>query len=437
MTMEGIMPNSETAVREIDALEAAAVRAAQAGREDEATRLWGKILSLDPNHIRTLTALGQRSFRKGDMQSARVAFQRLAELDGSDARRWIHLALACRGLGDSEAEEKAIRSALTLDPTDLVALILRADFVERQGKEHEAAVAHSRVAAVAPPLERLRPELRPGVSRALEFGKAYNQRYGSFLDEFLEPYFREFSGENLRRFRDSVDIMVGRKRRFDSHSVVYHFPNLAPIEFFERAGFPWLDSIEAETDEIRNELLDILRSEEGFTPYISYPPEVPNHPWEELNNSPRWSAFHLYKLGQVLEANAARCPVTMRALQGAPQPDQPGRSPSAMFSSIKPKTRIPPHIGATNTRLLTHLPLIIPEGCGFRVGNETRQWEPGRAWVFDDTIEHEMWNDSDEPHVVLAFDIWHPQLTPPERAMITALAAGIRAFSAGAGGFEA
>ena len=427
----------QTAAPEIEAFEAAAIRAAQAGREEEAIRHWTRILELDPNHLRTLASLGQRAFRRGDMLGARAAFQRLADIDGSDAQRWVHLALAHRGLNDEPAEEGAIRQALSIDPTDLVALILRADLVERQGKRHEAAVAHGRVAAVSPPLDRLRPELRPALARSLEYGEKYRQDYGAFLDAFLEPHYAQFAGENLKRFRDSVDIIIGKKKRFDSKSLIYHYPNLAPIEFFDRAEFPWLDAIEAATDEIREEFLAILRADEGFVPYITYPPDVPHNQWVELNNSPRWSAFHLYKMGKLIEENAAKCPGTMRALSGAPQPDQPGRTPSAMFSLLKPKTHIPPHTGVTNARLVTHLPLIVPDGCGFRVGNETRPWVPSHAWVFDDTIEHEAWNDSDKLRVVLIFDIWHPQLTPPERAMITALAAGIGEFTGGTGGFEA
>ncbi len=103
-----------------------------------------------------------------------------------------------------------------------------------------------------------------------------------------------------------------------------------------------------------------------------------------------------------------------------------------MFSLLKPGTRIPPHTGVSNARLVTHVPLIIPEQCGFRVGNTTREWVPGQAFVFDDTIEHEAWNLSDKLRVVLIFDVWHPELTPPERALITALAAGLNEFTAGA-----
>jgi aspartyl/asparaginyl beta-hydroxylase (cupin superfamily) len=430
------MRNVEAGLPEINALEVQAARAAQSGRDDEAVSLWGRILEIDPSHGRSLTALGLRAFHKGDLQAARAAFQRVVDASGSEPQQWINLALACRQLKDEAGEESAIQRALSLDPTDLVALILRADLLERQGKTHQAARAHSAVATVSPPLDRLHPDLKPAVSHALAYREKYQREFGTFLDRFLEPYQQTFAGENLKRFRDSLDIMVGRKKRYDSHSVIYHYPNLAAIEFFDRADFPWLDEIEAATDEVRSEFIEILNAEEGFTPYITYPQDVPHNQFAELNNSPRWSAFHLYKLGGRIEENAAKCPITMKAIDGVPQPDLPGRTPAAMFSLLKPKTRIPPHTGVTNVRLVTHLALIIPENCGFRVGNDTRQWVPGKAWVFDDTIEHEAWNDSDKLRVVLIFDIWHPHLTPPERAMITALTAGVKAFSGDAAGFE-
>ena len=430
------MQNLEAGLQQINALEVQAARAAQSGRDEEAISLWGRILEIDPGHARTLTALGQRAFRRGDMQSARAAFQRLVDANGSAPQQWINLALACQQLKDEPGEEHAIQRALTLDPSDLVALILRANLLERQGKTHQAAMAYGAVAKVSPPLERLHPDLKPAVSHALAYRERYDRDFGTFMDQYLDSYYQAFAGENLQRFRDSLDIMVGRKKRYDSRSAIYHYPNLAPTEFFDRADFPWLDPIEVATDEIRNEFLAILEAEEGFTPYITYPDDVPHNQFAELNNSPRWSAFHLYKLGQRIEENAAKCPITMKALDGAPKPDQPGRTPAAMFSLLKPKTRIPPHNGVTNVRLVTHLALIIPENCGFRVGNETRQWVPGRAWVFDDTIEHEAWNESDKLRVVLIFDIWHPHLTPSERAMITALTAGVNAFSGGSSGFE-
>lgn len=430
-----MMQNKQAAAQEINALEAEATRALQSGREQDALGFWGRILAIEPNHGRTLTAIGQHAFRKGNLESARTAFQRVVDTDGKDPQQWISLALVFQNLKDEQGEERAIARALSVDPSDLLALLLRGNLLERQGKTHLAAQAYGAAATVSPPAERLAPSLLAAVSHAASFREQYDQDCGKFLEAYLDPVYKENAGENLKRFRDSVDIMLGRKRRYDSLSILHHYPGLPAIEFFERADFPWLDPIEAATDAIRDEFLQILESEAGFTPYITYPEGVPLNQWAELNNSPNWSAFHLFKMGKLVAENAAMCPNTMKLLEGAPQPDQPGRTPAAMFSLLKPNTRIPPHVGVSNVRLVTHVPLIVPDGCGFRVGNETREWVPGKAWVFDDTIEHEAWNDSDKLRVVLIFDIWHPHITPSERAMITAMSAGMNAFS-GASGFD-
>lgn len=417
-------------------LEAAAIQAAQSGRDDEAARLWSMLLDLNPQHPLALTALGKRAYRLGDHASARRAFERLVRAERDQPQHWINLALACQGQGDEQAEQQAIHNALVADPHDMVALLLRANLLERQGQTHKSASAYGAVASVAPPLERLAPGMRDAVAHAHRYIERYQSDYGKFLDEFLETRYQQFPGEDLRRFRDSIDIMVGRKRRYDSRSMMYHYPGLLPVEFFPREQFPWLDAIEAGTDTIRDEFLQVLQAEQGFTPYLTYPDDVPHNQFAELNNSPRWSAFHLVKDGRPVAGNIEQCPRTMELLRGAPQPDQPGRTPTVMFSLLKPRTRIPAHVGVSNARLLTHVPLIIPPDCGFRVGNTTRQWVPGQAWVFDDTIEHEAWNNSDKLRVIMIFDIWHPQLSLAERSLITELTHAIYAFNSDSGNYD-
>jgi aspartyl/asparaginyl beta-hydroxylase (cupin superfamily) len=288
---------------------------------------------------------------------------------------------------------------------------------------------------VAPPLQQLPPELRPAVQEALAYREQYDIDFGRFLDDHMAPHLRDLQGERVQRFTESLAIMLGRKRRYEPQPALFHFQGLAPITFFDRKDFPWLDAFERETDAIRAEFLAAQAGAEGFTPYMQYGEDQPLRQWAELNNSLRWSAFHLVEAGKVNDANAQRCPRTMALLAGAPQPDQPGRTPVAMFSVLKPKTRIPPHCGVSNVRLVTHVPLVVPPGCGFRVGNDVRAWEEGKAWVFDDTIEHEAWNDSDAPRAILMFDIWHPHLTGPERALVTAMSAGMNAFSQDEGSF--
>ncbi len=145
-------------------------------------------------------------------------------------------------------------------------------------------------------------------------------------------------------------------------------------------------------------------------------------------NNPDWSAFYLWKDGKVLTENAKRCPRTMEALAHVPLTRVPGRSPTVLFSLLRPGARIPPHTGVLNTRLICHLPLIVPTGCGLRVGNETREWVEGEGWLFDDTIEHEAWNNSDQTRVILLFEIWRPELSNDERELISEMLMSIDAY---------
>ena len=180
-----------------------------------------------------------------------------------------------------------------------------------------------------------------------------------------------------------------------------------------------MTQIEKQTDAIRAELEALLGDgDRGFRPYVKMDEGTPRNKWSQLDNSRQWDAFFLWEFGTRNEENCARCPRTAAALEMVPTSKLPGRSPSAFFSLLRPRTRIPPHTGVTNTRAIIHLPLIVPEGCGFRVGGETRQWRVGEAFAFDDTIEHEAWNDSDELRAVLIFDVWNPHLSEVERDML-------------------
>ncbi len=233
-------------------------------------------------------------------------------------------------------------------------------------------------------------------------------------------------GPAARRLGAFAERLAGVRRVYHQAPQLFHYPGLPEIEFHDREAFPWLGELEAATAGIRAELEAIL-AEDGdeLAPYVDFPPGAPLGPWGELNGSQAWGAFHLIFDGRVVPWNAGRCPRTMEALARLPQPRVPGRSPMATFSVLRPGTHIPPHTGVANTRLIVHLPLITPEGCRLRVGAETREWRTGEAFVFDDTIEHEAWNDSDRTRSVLICDVWRPELSAAERQGIVAVSAAI------------
>jgi aspartate beta-hydroxylase len=377
-----------------------------------------------------LKAAADQAAMRGDLNEARRRLEQATALDAGSVDLWTSLAACCRALGDFPAAAAAVDAALRADPRAFYALMMRASLLERAGQTRAAALAYGVALTQAPPDARLDPAARAAVAQARVAYAAHNAQLEAALKEAARRACGGADSAELRRADLFAERLVGKRRVYHQEPVQFHYPGLSEIEFWERDEFPWLEALEAATDDIREELAAILHEDgEDIAPYVNYPDGVPLDQWAELNRSPRWGAFHLYYDGREVAWNAKRAPKTMAALAHVPQPTLPNRSPAAMFSVLQPRTRIPPHTGIANVRLVTHLPLIVPEGCGFRVGSETRLWREGEAWVFDDTIEHEAWNDSDRPRAILICDTWNPRLRADERETIAALMAAMDAFN--------
>ncbi len=369
---------------------------------------------------RPTTEAGIEALRRGDAASARQIFEQLVASGAATADTQLGLVYACSALHDGAAARAAIDATLALEPRNLRALMLKGDALAADGNGIGAASFYQAVVQVAPEGAALPPELRAEVERAYTLVDRYRLQFEQAMTAHLAPM-----PDQSPRFRQSVDILLGRRDIYVQQPLLYYFPELPQVQFYDRARFPWLDRLEAATADIRQELLAVMGQPEAFAPYVQGDPSRPMLAQGGLRDNPDWSAFYLWKNGQRIEANAARCPRTMVALEGAPLTRMDRRSPSVLFSLMRPGAHIPAHHGFVNTRLIVHLPLIVPPGCRFRVGSETREWQEGKAWVFDDTIEHEAWNDSDQTRVVLLFEIWRPELTLQERAQVITLFEGI------------
>jgi len=273
--------------------------------------------------------------------------------------------------------------------------------------------------ATLPPGASPPPTAAAALDHAREVVAHDDAELAATLERQLAPVLERHGGAAQPRVEHCLKLLTGRARRYNPEPTFLYFPGIPALEFFERGAFPWLDAIEAATEEIRDELTGVLVSDRGgLEPYVAYPEGMPLNQWQELNKSRRWSAYFLWNQGVANEPHMARCPRTVEVLRSAPQCEIAGRGPTAFFSVLDANTHIPAHTGITNTRLTVHLPLIVPPGCSFRVGSDTRSWEAGKAWVFDDTIEHEAWNRSDAPRAILIFDIWNPFLSASERELV-------------------
>ena len=327
-----------------------------------------------------------------------------------------------------QAGNAAPARAPASDPQAIRELIRRADRFAAAGDARSASAFYLAAVRAASTPDRLPGELAADVRRAQAACAGYAAQYKAYLREKLagggfDPQ------RSSPRFAQSVDIALGEKRIFLQEPRYYYFPGLPQVQFYPEDSFPWLTEVEAATDAIRDELLAVMEDPGAFAPYVTGDANRPRRDHQGMLNNPAWSAWYLWKNGTPVPGNAERCPRTLHALRSAPLSLTAGRSPSILFSLLKPGAHIPPHTGLVNTRLICHLPLIVPGRSRFRVGNEVREWVEGRAWVFDDTIEHEAWNESAGTRVVLLFDVWRPELTDEERRLVSGLFEAIDAYN--------
>ncbi|HEY4113640.1 MAG TPA: aspartyl/asparaginyl beta-hydroxylase domain-containing protein [Rhizomicrobium sp.] len=415
---------------QIQQLVSAAQQAMQTGRMDDAARAWTAVLAASPQHAQALFFLGQHRLTRQDAEAAVALFERAANADPKAPIIPLNLALAQRAAGNVSGELIALERSLSIDPYYLPALLAKADAVERTGNPREAARIYKDALSIAPPDEQLAPDLRPAIDRARARVSENTDRLERHLNAALAAL-PAASDAGLDRFERCRDALLGRRKIYVQQPTMLHYPELPAIQFYERQFFPWLAELEASAGDVRDELVAVLGPQaDEFRPYVQNPASAPLNQWAELNNSRRWSALFLWEDGTRNDEHCARCPRTAALMERMPSAQVPGYAPAVFFSVLEPHTRIPAHTGVTNTRLIVHLPLLIPEKgkCFFRVGNETREFEEGQAWVFDDTIEHEAWNDSDRPRAILIFDIWNPLLSEAERERVSAMMVAIRNY---------
>jgi aspartate beta-hydroxylase len=373
-------------------------------------------------------AAGADALRRGDARKARELLARASEQSPADPSVLLNLARACKALDDPAGQVAALDRLLAADPRNVLGLVQRADCYAAAGDTRSASSFYVTALRSAPPAGRLPPEVASELQRAQQMFERFANDYRAYLLQRLaESGFDE--ARSSARFAQSLDIVLGRKQIFLQRPKYYYFPGLPQVQFYDRRLFPWMDDVEAATEDIRAELLAVMQDPDAFSPYVEGNPNRPRKDQLGLLNNPAWSAFYLWKNGDVVPANAARCPKTLHALERAPLAKVRWRSPSILFSLLQPGAHIPPHNGLVNTRLICHLPVVTPGQCTFRVGNDVRDWEHGKAWAFDDTIEHEAWNRSDQARVILLFDIWRPELTDEERNLVVSLFAAIDAHS--------
>lgn len=377
---------------------------------------------MDPQQERREIAAAMALLQRGDTRGALEQLAALEQRYPANLELKLHKALAHRLSGDLATALQVLDQALAADPYFFLALLSKGEILKQMGKDRMAAGVFRNALKIAPPPDQTPKSLEVPLARAREAVETDSAGMEAYLREAVADIEGGLHGGTTPRMEECMGILAGTRRVYNAEPVQLHIPRLPAIPFFDREYFPWLETLEAATDTVRDELLGLLEQGlPGFAPYIDYPPGTPENQYKALNRSQLWSALWLWRDGEPQLDAQALCPQTTAVLSELPLADQPGFAPTAVFSALAANTRIPPHTGSTNARLLVHLPLVLPGPAGFRVGNDSREWRMGEAWVFDDSIEHEAWNDADETRVIMIFDVWNPLLNEAEKEMVRVL----------------
>ena len=312
-------------------------------------------------------------------------------------------------------------AAFRANPRDARLALFLGVQLEDAGREEEAIAVWSLGDDADPALRMVKdnPQVHPRMREHSERADAAIRRFFTGLHQRALAEFAAEGGEDIGRVRAGIwSLTHDAPFEFGTamqEPMIFYMPGLPAAPATDRERLPWAAALEEHWHEIRSEYERAARDLSVMTPYV--PANLQAAEWQKLSGTLDWSAIYLFKESRRGE-HADRFPATLAALEQADLVRVDGVPMEAFFSRLVPGAHIPPHHGLTNTRLTVHLPLIVPDDCAIRVGEEEYRWREGEILAFDDSFEHEAWNRSDSDRVVLIFETHHPDLSPAERRAV-------------------
>lgn len=399
-----------------------------------AEQSYRRLLEIEPGDIEALRFIANEHLTRGEADRAVALLISAHRTQPDDAVTLHQLGTAQMVAGDSQAAADSLRNGLQHAPNMFVARLRLAIIHEQLGESHDALVAYLNAIHVAQAQGRwlsdatTAPGLRDAVKHAMDYVDAGRHK---LFDEVLEPLRHRYGRTELSRVEQCLAIYLNEQPANladpRQQPKFLYFPGLPAQPFYPRERFPWQAELEASSALIREELRDVLAQEQGLESFLQsgLPEEEAAYLRASGNQAAAWDAYFFYRHGERYDAHCLRCPQTAAILETVPLVHIRDHAPETLFSVLRPGTHILPHRGVTNTRLVTHLPLIVPADCALRVGGDTHVWQQDQCVTFDDTFEHEAWNRSGDTRVVLILDSWNPDLSEAERAAVTDLVAAI------------
>lgn len=416
---------------------------AEQGRIGEAEQAFAHVLREVPDDVDALNFLALCAHGRGRVEEAFDLLERARRSHPADAVTLGNLGVLYRERGRLDEARDALAAAVRSEPAAFLSRLRLGETLQALGRDADAlpmyfgAIVAAQLRGAWLDDATTPPPLRPLVRHAMRL-VADGRR--TLFHGLLDPLRERHGAAALARVEAGLAMYLGDRPTTYEHErqrpKFLYVPGLPSPRWFDRGLFPWYDAVEAEVSAIRAEMLAVLADPQGIEPFLGDvgDPRLLEQQLRGDRGAPAWDAFFFHRHGVRHDGNAARCPRTAAMLDTAPLCRIREHAPEVCFSVLSPGTHILPHYGVTNARIVTHLPLRVPDGdLALNVGGEARRWEEGRCFSFDDTWEHEAWNRSGETRVVMLLDAWNPYLTEVERDALAELIGAIGDFNRTAG----
>lgn len=399
-----------------------------------AEQAYWRVLEAAPDDIEAAQYLATEHMERGD---ARGAVKILAAASGhhpTDPSTLHQLGTAHMVAGDYALAASDLGKALEQAPNMFVARLRLAISLEKLGRSHAALMAYLRAINDAQEQGRWLSDATtaPGLREAVKYAMDYvDVGRRQLFDDLLKPLQALYGASEMVRVERCISIYLNEQpAEFADprqRPKFLYFPDVPSQPYYPRERFAWQAALESAGGAIRDELRQIIAQPNNLESFLQSgrQEETDAYLKSSRDTAAAWDAYFFHRHGERYEAHCERCPATSALLDAIPLVRIREHAPETLFSVLSPGTHIMPHRGVTNTRLVTHLPLIVPSDCALRVGGQTHVWQPDQCVTFDDTFEHEAWNRSEETRVVLIVDSWNPDLTEAEQHAVTDLVAAI------------
>lgn len=397
-----------------------------------------KLVAEDPGCVDAWLVLADLADRRGDDAQALDCINKAREHAPTDERASLQLAQTHVRAGRLAEGIAVLEQLVGRDPDNFIAWLAlgealeHADQIDQAGRARYQGVTRGQKAGYLLNMASTPPGWQPHIGRIIAHVNAATQ---ACVERGLAHVRTQVAPSELKRVEHAMAVYLGRAadRPKSPHQApkFLFFPGLPEGPFHDPFLQPWAQGLVDAFEDIRAEALGVLAGPSGLLEdFLNFKPGQSKAGYlGGTGSQPSWDAFFFYRHGKSYLANQERCPLTSAALNRAELCRIDGQAPEICFSVLQPGTHIMPHHGVTNTRLVMHLPLIVPGDCALNVrGGGEHAWRERELVMFDDTFEHEAWNRSEQPRVVLLMDCWNPHLSPAERLATKHLVEQISAF---------